>query len=110
MKIVFAVKGKDWDALIDPYFGRAEGFIVYDEATSELTWESNEDNKNGGHGAGIQTSQKVVGYNADILIVGGHIGPKADEILKKSTLKIHSIEGEITVKQAYDKLKAGELK
>jgi len=109
MKIVFAAKGKDWDAIIDPYFGRAEGFIVLDESTMSLTWESNEENKNGDQGAGIQSGQKVVGYNADVLIIGGHIGPKANDVLKTSTMKIYQVSGETTVKQAYDKFKAGEL-
>ncbi len=31
MKIAFTAKGRDWDSMIDPRFGRTDYIVVYDE-------------------------------------------------------------------------------
>ncbi len=36
MKIAFTTKGKDWDSLMDPRFGRTEYFLIYDDETEEI--------------------------------------------------------------------------
>ena len=37
MKLAFTAKGKTWDSLVDPRFGRTEYFLFYDEENDELT-------------------------------------------------------------------------
>jgi len=57
MNILFSSKGETWDAELDPKFGRATGFLLYNSDKDELTYYSNEKNKNLDHGAGIQAGQ-----------------------------------------------------
>ncbi len=109
MKIVFTATGKDWDSNVDSVFGRAEGYILYNEEEKKLSWFSNEENRNSGHGAGIQAGQNVAGLGADVVITGGKVGPKAFDVLKKAGIMIYSGAGIKTVKETYNSYKKGEL-
>ena len=109
MKIVFTATGKDWNAHVDSVFGRAEGYILYNEEEKKISWFSNEENRNTGHGAGIQAGQNVAGLGADVVITGGKVGPKAFDVLKNAGITIYSIAGNKTVKEAFDLFKKGEL-
>lgn len=109
MNIVFAVQNNDgWNSRISSRFGRSEGYIRYSEDTKKLSYHSNEENVNAGHGAGIQASQSVVTLEANIALAGGSIGPKAFEVLHSSGVKVYSQVGEITIKEAYEKFKNNE--
>ncbi|MFA8436012.1 MAG: NifB/NifX family molybdenum-iron cluster-binding protein [Marinifilaceae bacterium] len=108
MKIVFSAKGKDWDAPTDPSFGRAQGFLLFDEEKNELSWHSNEQNVMASQGAGIQAAQNVANLGAEVLVTR-YAGPKAYRTLKKSSIQIYSISEEMSVRDAYEKFKAGEL-
>ncbi len=102
-KIVFSAKGESWDALVNDKFGRAPGFLVYDDEKDKLTYHPNGANLNAEHGVGIQTAQFVANLGADIVITGGNVGPKATEVLKHAGVKIIEFVGEIPVKDAYEK-------
>ncbi len=105
MKIVFTATEKGWDAKISKRFGRAEGFSVYDTENKELTWYSNQENKDSEHGVGIQAAQLVVSLNPDLVITGGNFGPKAQQLLSMPNIKLIDEAGEITVREAYQKFK-----
>lgn len=107
MKIVFTSQSKNWDSALDERFGRAKGFVLFDEETKRISWHSNEDNLNAAHGAGIQAAQFVINTGASILITG-QVGPKAFDLLKKSKIRIYKSEN-ITIKEAYNKYILGEL-
>jgi len=109
MKIAFTSTGKKWDSPLDSVFGRAEGYILYNEEKNKLNWFSNAKNRNAGHGAGIQAGQNVAGLGANIVITGGDIGPKAADVLKKAGIKIFVDAGNKTVKEAFSAYKKGEL-
>ena len=109
MKIVFTSTGKSWDSPLDSVFGRAGNFVLYDEKSGNLSWTSNDKNKNAGHGAGIQAGQTVIDMGADVVITGGDVGPKATEVLMKSGITIYKDFGNKTVRQAYESFKYGEL-
>jgi|SRR6056297_1735436 len=102
MKILFSAKGKEWDSQLDPRFGRAQGFLLYDTDQDQLNWHSNEENMNAGHGAGIQAAQNAANLKAEVLITG-HVGPKADSTLKSSGIKIFTAETPCTIREAYQK-------
>jgi len=109
MNIVFAVQNNDgWNSKISSRFGRSEGYMRYSESAKKLSYHSNEENVNAGHGAGIQASQAVVILKASVAVTGGSIGPKAFEVLNSSNVKVFSQVGEITVKEAYEKFKNNE--
>ena len=108
MKIIFSAKGKDWEAPLDPSFGRAEGFILFDEETNELSWHNNEQNIMASHGAGIQAAMNIANLGAEVLVTR-YAGPKAYKTLEKASILVYAIEGDFTVRDAYEKFKAGEL-
>jgi len=80
MKIAIASQGSELSSMIDPRFGRARYFIVYD--TNDDTWNviDNVQNSQVSHGAGIQTAQNVVDAGAN-MVVSGNFGPKAADVL-----------------------------
>ncbi len=110
MKIVFSAKGDSWDSLVDPRFGRTEMFVVYDEDSKELKVLPNNEAKEKAHGVGLQSSKKILEAGADILITGNGAGEKANDILKNSNIKVYVGAGDMSLKDAYEAYKNGQLK
>ena len=107
-KVLFTTSGKEWTSMLDERFGRAAGFVLYDQEKDTLSWYSNEENLNASHGAGTQAAQFAINSGANILITG-HVGPKAFEVLKLSDISIF-LTKEISLKDAYEAFKEGKLK
>ena len=101
MNILFSSKGETWDAELDPKFGRANGFLLYNGDKNELTYYSNEQNKNLDHGAGIQAGQQAASLNASVVITG-HVGPKAKSTLQAAGIEIFAVAEGHTIKEAYE--------
>lgn len=109
MKIAFTTKGNSWDSAMDPRFGRAEYFLVYDEDKKELSHYDNRDAANEAHGAGPKTAKKIFNFNPDVLITGNGPGGNAAEVLEKTGIKIFIGAGGMTVKDAYEAYKNKKL-
>jgi predicted Fe-Mo cluster-binding NifX family protein len=92
MKILFTAKGKEWGSDLDPRFGRASGFLLYDTTTEETKWFENE-NVNASHGAGTNAAQKAAQLKTEVLITG-HVGPKAKSALEAAGIKIFTVDKE----------------
>lgn len=107
MKIAITTSGKDLDASVDPRFGRAVGFIVYNTEEDTFEYVDNAQNLNAMQGAGIQAAQNVVKHNVDAIITG-NCGPKAFAVLSQAGVKIF-IGAEGTVKNSIEKFKNNEL-
>lgn len=107
MKIAVSSQGKDIDAQVDPRFGRAAGFIVYDDESTETTYHDNAQNLALAQGAGIQAAMNVSETGAKAVITG-HVGPKAFAALKKGNIAVYLTQVS-TVKEALDAWKNGEL-
>jgi len=110
MKIAFTAKGKDMDSEMDPRFGRTEYFVFYDEDTSDVTSYDNRDTGNDAHGAGPKTAQKLFELKANILITGNGPGGNAAVVMDKTGITTYVGAGEMTVKEALEAYKKGELK
>ena len=110
MKIAFTAFGKDWDAMIDPRFGRTEYIVVFDEATDELSVIDNRAVKNEAHGAGTAISQIIFDLNPDVLITGNGPGENAAKALEQMNMKIFVGAQDLTLKQALEKYMEGDLK
>lgn len=94
MKIVISAKGKNLTDAVDPRFGRCEYFIVFDTETKEFTASENENKERGG-GAGIQSARFVVESGATRLLTG-KVGPKAEEVLKAGNIDVkENCEGSV---------------
>ncbi|MBN1327784.1 MAG: NifB/NifX family molybdenum-iron cluster-binding protein [Candidatus Cloacimonetes bacterium] len=109
MRIAFTAKGTDWDASIDPRFGRTEFILIYDEDTDELTSFDNRAVDSIAHGAGPQTAQKLAELKPDILITGNGPGGNAGRVLNMMNLRIFTGAGMMTVKEAYSSFKNNKL-
>ena len=110
MRIVFTSKGTEWNAPIDPRFGRTDYFFIFDEETQSETVFDNRAIAETAHGAGPQTAQKLYELKPDVLITGNGPGGNAARVLAQSGVKIYVGAGEMTVKEAYTAYKSGGLK
>ena len=110
MKIAFTTKGTEWNSAMDSRFGRTEFLFFYNEEKDEITSFDNSAIANESHGAGPQTAQKVFEFNPNFLITGNGPGGNAAKVLKNSNIKIFIGAGDMTVKEAFDAFKNGDLK
>jgi len=110
MKIVFTAKGANWGSVIDSRFGRTDYFFVYNEESDEVSIVDNRSIINTAHGAGPQTAQKLFELKPDVLITGNGPGGNAARVLAQGNIKIYVGAGDMTVKDAYEAYKKGELK
>ncbi len=107
MKIIVSSKGNDISSNVDPRFGRASYFIVYDTSDNSFEVIDNTQNAQAAHGAGVQTAQMVVSHNPAV-VVSGNFGPQAFEILKAAGVNaVTWAEG--TVADAVEKVKNNQL-
>ncbi len=110
MTIAFTTKGEYWDSAMDPRFGRTEFFLIFDEESNELTIINNKDVENDAHGAGPKTAQRLFEHKANILITGNGPGGNAATVLQKAGIECYVGAGEMTVKEAYEAFRDGNLK
>ncbi len=110
MKIVFTSKGTEWASAIDPRFGRTDYFFVYDEESGEISAVDNRAIAETAHGAGPQTAQMLFGLKPDVLITGNGPGGNAARVLAQGKVKIFAGAGEMSVKEAFEAYKNGDLK
>ena len=107
MKIAITAQTPDLDGLVDPRFGRAKYFVVFDAATGEHSIHDNEQNLNAPQGAGIQTAQKISELQAKVVLTG-HVGPKAFRTLEAAEIIVYTgVSG--SVRQAIDRWSANQL-
>jgi predicted Fe-Mo cluster-binding NifX family protein len=107
MKIAISSQGEGLAAKLDPRFGRARMFVIYDDNTNEISLVDNTQNLNAAQGAGIQAAQTVSKSGAYVLITG-HCGPKAFSALKAAGIKIYTAP-ETSVSEAIELYKKGAL-
>jgi len=107
MKIAVTTVGNNMDAAVDPRFGRAQNFLVYDTESEETTVYPNEQNLQAAQGAGVQAGQNILQTGAEILI-SGNIGPKAFTVLQQGGVKVYTCTSG-TVKEVIADYQAGKL-
>jgi predicted Fe-Mo cluster-binding NifX family protein len=107
MKVAITSQGSSVNDQVDPRFGRAKFFIVMDTESENVEVADNAQNLNAAQGAGIQAGQNVAALGVQAVITG-HVGPKAFSVLNSAGIKIYT-GATGTVKEALEKLKAGEL-
>lgn len=110
MKIVFTAKGSDMAAAMDPRFGRTEYFVIFDEESKSVESYDNRAIEKEAHGAGPKTAQKLSEYGVQVLITGNGPGGNAAAVLNTLGLEIYVGAGNMSVQEAYDTYKAGNLK
>ena len=107
MKVVVTAQGVDLGAPVDPRFGRARYFLLFDTASGQFTVHDNAQNLNAPQGAGIQAAQAVVELGAEAVLTG-HVGPKAFATLQAAQVAVHPGAAG-TVREALEALQSGRL-
>lgn len=107
MKVAFTTSGNTLDAPMDPRFGRAAGFIVYDTDSDTFEAVDNRQILNAAQGAGIQAAESIVRHGAGS-IVTGHCGPNAFRALSAAGIRIYTTQA-ATVAEALEAYRAGAL-
>lgn len=108
MKIAISAQGPDLESLVDPRFGRAEYFILYDTEEEKHEVVDNRQNAASGQGAGVVTAQTVIKLEPD-LIISGNLGPKAFQVLSSAGVKSALWSGG-SVSEAIELAKNNQLK
>jgi len=107
MKIAFSTSGETLDAPLDPRFGRAARFLIYDLDSDSFEFVDNQQSLNSAQGAGIQSAGTVARQGVKAL-VSGHCGPKAFRVLKAAGIGIFTCNA-ATVREALEAYRAGTL-
>lgn len=109
MNLIFTTQGTDWESAMDPRFGRTQFLFVYDEEHDEVQTYDNTASGNEAQGAGLKTAQKLSEFEADVLITGNGPGRNAAEVLKISGIEVYMNAGNMTVREAYNAYRNGDL-
>ena len=81
MKIAISAEGPTTQDIVDPRFGRAAGFVIYDTETKTLEYIDNGAAQAAAQGPGLMAVETVVEAGAKV-VLSGYIGPKALEALQ----------------------------
>jgi predicted Fe-Mo cluster-binding NifX family protein len=108
MKVAVTSQGQDLSSPVDPRFGRARYFIVFDTETGAFSAADNSQNLNAAQGAGIQAGKNVAALGVQAVITG-HVGPKAFATLQAGGVAIYT-GATGAVSDAVEQFKAGKLK
>ena len=108
MKIAVTAENPLPESPVDPRFGRAKLFLIYDD--ERIAWDviDNKQNLQSAQGAGIQSAANVVNAGCQVLI-SGHCGPKAFAALSKAGVDVYIANGQ-TAEEAVRSFKSGELR
>ena len=106
MKIAVSSSGKDFNAQLDPRFGRCRYFLIIETDTMKCEVFDNENAALGG-GAGIQSAQFIAAKGAEALITG-HCGPNAMQTLSAAGMQVYVGQAG-TIQELLDKFKKGQL-
>ena len=88
MKVAVTSQGRDPASAVDPRFGRARYFIVFDTQSGQFEPVDNEQNLNAVQGAGIQAAACVARHGVDAVLTG-HCGPKAFQALSAGGIRVY---------------------
>ena len=108
MRIAVTSQGTDLSSKVDPRFGRASYFLVFDTTDESLEVVENSQNVNAAQGAGIQAAENIARKNVDV-VVAGNFGPKAFRALEAAGIKA-ALWTDGTVSEAIELARNDKLK
>ncbi len=107
MKIAISAEGPTLDDQVDPKFGRATGFVIYNTETKACEWHNNGAAQTSAQGAGLLAAQLVAGTGAQV-VLSGYVGPKAFEALQTAGINVVQDMDNRTVGEAIAAFEAGK--
>ena len=108
MKIAISAEGPTLEDDVDPRFGRAAGFIIYDTSTKSVTYIENGAGQTAAQGAGLIAVEAVTNAGATVAL-SGYIGPKAFDALQAVGIGTVQDVDNRTVGEVVRAFEAGEL-
>lgn len=107
MRIAISANASGPDAPVEPRFGRAAGFAIYDTDSGEYIYHDNSGTAQLAQGAGIQAAQSLADQGVQVVITG-NLGPKAWQALNAGGIRMVTMSGG-SVREAVERFMAGEL-
>lgn len=107
MKLAITTSGRSTEAPLDPRFGRAPRFLVFDTDTNAFDVVDNRAGLEAAQGAGIQAAETLARLGVQC-VVTGHCGPNALRALGHARIEVYNSDAR-TVAEAIDAYKAGKL-
>ena len=107
-KIAVSSGSPDLDGPVDPRFGRAAGFVIVDPDTMAGEYVDNAASQGMAQGAGIQAAELMTRHGVGVVLTG-YVGPKAFQALSAVGIKIGQNLEDLSVRQAVEKYKTGEV-
>lgn len=107
MKVAVSAKGMTMESEVDPRFGRASCFLLFDTERERSEFVENSLSLSASHGAGVEAAQLVCRQGAEVLITG-HVGPKAMEVLSAGGVRIYRGDGR-SVRESLEHFRQGRL-
>ncbi len=107
MKLIVTAIAPDFDAAVDPRFGRGAYFVVVDSDT--LAWQAHANQGvNAAGGAGSLAAQFAAQQGAEV-VISGDFGPNAYIALAAGEIKMVLLGPSKTVREAVANFTAGTL-
>jgi predicted Fe-Mo cluster-binding NifX family protein len=107
MRLALTTSGETLEAPLDPRFGRAPRFLVFDTDTTAFEIVDNRAGLESAQGAGIQAAENLGRLGVRGLVTG-HCGPKALRVLVRAGIQVYNTDAP-TVAAAIDDYRAGRL-
>jgi predicted Fe-Mo cluster-binding NifX family protein len=107
MRIAVSTTGTTLEAPLEPRFGRAPRFLIWDQNEGKVVLLDNKPNVHATQGAGVQAATLVSRANVEG-VVTGHCGPKAFRVLDAAGIKVF-LSRASTVQEALDEIRQGRL-
>ncbi len=107
MKICITAKGATLESPVDERFGRAPYFIIIESDSGAFEAFQNP-YVDGSGGVGPKAAQVLVSHDAKAL-VSGAVGGNAREVLSAAGIAMYTYRDGGSVRDAFDKFKAGAL-
>lgn len=106
MRVLVSSAGSDERSPVDPRFGRASHFLIFD--SSDGGWEAHPNPAADlAHGAGIEAARFAIEHGVEAVITG-HAGPNAFKTLSAASIHVFTVSDGL-VCDALEKLKADAL-
>lgn len=104
--IAVSSEGPTPDAMVDPRFGRAGGFVVFDPRTENFSYIDNGASQTKSQGAGIETAERLAEAGVGV-VLSGYVGPKAFTALHAAGIRVCQDMDGMSVGEALAKFNSG---
>jgi len=98
-RIAISARGARPDDAVDPRFGRAAGFVVFETESGAWSHLTNAASRDLAHGAGLAAAETLSRNHVAVLLTGA-VGPKAAQALAAAKIAAHEIDTSGSVRQA----------